>query len=178
MSAAPALESTRRSWRIGPALLLGFVLLSALPLGLAGLWQLVSFEDSLRQTVTRGLAAIAHKKVAEIDAYLGEVQVDAQLTAQASDTRELLAQGADAVATRVPAASRTFYERLYETGKYTNVLLAQPDGRISFAMKRPAGSSPELARLDGGVYAGSELLAAHRSAIGRLDPQLTPALQL
>ena len=178
MIAPPVMESTRRAWRIGPALLLGFVLLSMLPLGLVGLWQLGSFERSLRETVTEGLVAISRKKVSEINEYLNEVQIDAQMVAQASDTRELLAQGRDAVATRVPAPSRAFYERLYDTGKYVNLLLVQPDGRISFAMKPPAGSSPELARLDGGAFEGSELLDTHRRAIGRLDPQLTPALRL
>ncbi len=178
MRSAAALESNRPAWRIGPALLLGFMMLSVLPLGLMGLWQLGSFERSLRETVTEGLVAIARKKVGEISEYLNEVEVDAQLVAQASDSRELLAQRADAVATRVPAASRAFFERLYDTGKYDNLLLVQPDGRISFAIKPPAGSSPELARLDGGVFEGSGLLAAHRDAIGRLDPQLTPALRL
>jgi PAS domain S-box-containing protein len=174
----PAAESARPAWRIGPALLLGLVLLSMLPLGMVGLWQLGSFERSLRDTVTEGLVAIARKKVAEINEYLNEVQVDAQLVAQAADTRELLGQRGDAVATRVPAASRAFFERLHDTGKYVNLLLVQPDGRISFALKPPARSSPELARLDGGVFEGSELLAAHRRAIGRLDPQLTPVQQL
>ncbi len=172
------IEPSRPAWRIGPALLLGFVLLSVLPLGVMGLWQLGSFERSLHETVTEGLVAIARKKVGEISEYLNEVEVDAQLVAQASDSRELLAQRADAVATRVPAASRAFFERLYDTGKYDNLLLVQPDGRISFAMKTPAGSSPELARLDGGAFEGSGLLAAHREAIGRLDPQLTPVLRL
>lgn len=178
MIGAPAVESKRPAWRIGPALLLGFVLLSMLPLGLMGLWQLGSFERSLRETVTDGLVAIARKKVGEINEYLNEVQTDALLAAQAADTRELLAQRGDAVATRVPAASRAFYARLYDTGKYDNLLLVQPDGRISFAMKPPAGSSPELARLDGGAFEGSELLAAHRRAIGRLDGQLTPLMRL
>ncbi|KQY79399.1 response regulator [Pelomonas sp. Root1444] len=178
MISPPAAESTRRAWRIGPALLLGFLLLSMLPLGLMGLWQLASFERSLRETVTEGLVAIARKKVAEINEYLNEVQTDALLAAQASDTRDLLSQGRDAAATRVPAASRAFYARLDDTGKYGNLLLVQPDGRIGFAMKPPAGSSPGLARLDGGAFEGSELLAAHRRAIGRLDGQLTPLMRL
>jgi len=175
---APVAVSTRPALRVGPALLLGLVLLSMLPLGLVGLWQLASFERSLHETVTEGLVAISRKKVQEINEYLSEVEVDGRLVAHASDTRELLAQRSDAVATRVSAGSRAFFERLYDTGKYLNLLLVQPDGRISFAMKTPAGSSPELARLDGGVYEGSELLAAHRRALGQLDIQLTPAQQL
>ncbi|WP_457424531.1 response regulator [Roseateles sp. P5_E7] len=178
MNASPAAESARRAWRIGPALLLGFVLLSALPLGVMGLWQLASFERSLRETVTEGLVAIARKKVTEINEYLNEVQVDAQVVAKAADTRELLGQRRDAAATQVPAASRAFYAQLYDTGKYVNLLLVQPDGRISFAMKPLVGSSPELARLDGGAFEGSELLAAHRRAVGRLDVQLTPTMRL
>jgi PAS domain S-box-containing protein len=177
-AAVEAEVSPRRAWRVGPALLLGLVLLSLLPLGLLGSWQLASFERSLRETVTEGLVAISRKKVHEINEYLNEVEVDGRLVSQSGDAREVLAQRGDAVSTRVSAASRTFFERLYDGGKYRNLLLVQPDGRISFAMKAPAGSSPELARLDGGAYAGSELLATHRHAIGRLDPQLTPVQQL
>ncbi len=178
MAAAPAVESTRPAWRVGPALLLGLMLLSVLPLGLVGLWQLSSFETSLHETVTEGLVAIARKKVHEINEYLNEVEVDGRLVAQATDTRQLLVQRGDAVATHVSAGSRAFFERLYDSGKYLNLLLVQPDGRISFAMKAPPGSTPELARLDGGAYEGSELLAAHRRALGQLDPQLTPAQRL
>ncbi len=172
------MESTRPAWRVGPALLLGLMLLSMLPLGLVGLWQLASFEQRLRETVTEGLVVVSRKKVYEINAYLNEVAVDGRVVAQASDTGALLAQGGDAVATRVPAASRAFFERLYDTGKYLNLLLVQPDGRISFAMKTPAGSTPELARLDGGAFEGSELFAAHRRATGQLDAQLTSVRRL
>jgi len=179
MSAVPAApQSARRAWRVGPALLLGLMLLSVLPLGLVGLWQLSSFESSLHETVTEGLVAISRKKVHEINEYLSEVQVDSRLVANASDTRELLLQESDAVATRVSARNRAFFEGVYDSGKYLNLLLVQPDGRISFATKAPAGSTPELARLDGGAYEGSELLAAHRRAIGQLDPQLTSAQRL
>jgi PAS domain S-box-containing protein len=178
IDSVPTAESSRRAWRVGPALLLGMLLLSMLPLGLVGLWQLNSFEGSLRETVTEGLVAISRKKVQEINEYLNEVEVDGRLVAQASDTRDLLVQRSDAVATRVPAGSRAFFESLYDTGKYLNLLLVQPDGRISFAMKAPVGSSPELARLDGGAYQGSELLAAHRRAMGQLDPQLTSVQRL
>jgi PAS domain S-box-containing protein len=178
MTEEARIEERLPAWRIAPALLLGFVLLSALPLGIVGLWQFHSYERSLRETVTEGLVAIARKKVHEIDEYLNEVAVDARLVAQSADTIELLAQREDALATRVPAASRAFFERLHDARKYRNLLLVQPDGRISFAMHAPEGSSPELARLDGGIYAGSPLLEAHRRAIGQLDPQLTPALRL
>jgi PAS domain S-box-containing protein len=178
VTAASAVESARRAWRIGPALLLGFVLMSALPLGVMGLWQLGSFERSLRETVTEGLVAVARKKVAEINEYLNDLEVDAQVVAKAADTRELLAQRRDAAATQVPAASRAFFAQLYDTGKYVNLLLVQPDGRISFAMKPPAGARVVPARLDSGVFEGSDLLAAHQRAIGRLDVQLTPVLRL
>jgi len=175
---APVVESSRRAWRIGPALLLGLVLLSVLPLGGLGFWQLGSFEHSLRATVTEGLQAIARKKVAEINEYLNEVRVDAQLAAQAADTRSLLGQGLNAGATRVPAASLAFFERLYNTGKYENLLLVQPDGRISFAWKPPADAGPAPDRLDAGAFEGSELMAVHRRSIDQLDVQLTTAVQL
>jgi len=166
-------ESTRPAWRVGPALLLGLMLLSLLPLGAVGLWQLLSFEQRLRETVTEGLVVLSRKKVYEINEYLSEIQIDGRVVAQARDTAELLAQGGDAAATRVPAASQAFFERLYDTGKYLNLLLVQPDGRISFSMKAPSGAAAAPTRLDEGAFEGSELLAAHRRAIGQLDAQLT-----
>ncbi|MFT7724119.1 MAG: response regulator [Roseateles sp.] len=153
----------RGAWRIGPALLLGFVLLSMLPLGAVGLWQLGSFERSLRASVADGLAAVAGKKVDEIGAYLDDVRLDAQLAAQAGDTRALLAGPRDGAGPPPPAASRAFYERLGGTGKYLNLLLVRPDGRIGFALRPlPAGAG-----LDGGAFAGAGLPDAHRRALGR-----------
>jgi PAS domain S-box-containing protein len=166
------------AWRVGPALLLGVLLLVALPLGLIGCWQVKAFERSLGVTVTQGLAAIARKKVLEVNDYINESHVDARMVAQSTDTRELLAQRLDAVATRVPSGSRDFFERLYDNGKYSNMLLVQPDGRISFSLKPLAGSSMELARLDGGPFEGSDLLAAHRRVISQLDLQITRAQRL
>ncbi|MBV8036666.1 MAG: response regulator [Pelomonas sp.] len=167
-----AVAPTRRAWRVGPALLLGLMLLSLLPLGLVGLWQLVNVERSLRETVTEGLVVLSRKKVHEINEYLNEVQNDGRLVAQASDAAALLAQRGDAAATRMPAASRAFFERLYDTGKYLDLLLVRPDGSISFAMKAAA------TRLDGGVFEGSELFSAHRRAIDHLDAQLTSVQRL
>ena len=174
---APA-ESTRPAWRVGPALLLGLVLVSMLPLGLVGWWQLASFEQRLHDTVTDGLVLLSRKKVHEVSEYLADVAEDGRMVAQASNTGEVLAQRADAQATRVSAASRAFFERLYDTGQYVNLMLAQPDGRISFAMRPPAGATPALARLDGGSLAGTELLDAHRRAVRQLDAQLTPVQRL
>ena len=172
------LESARPAWRVGPALLLGLMVLSMLPLGLVGLWQLSSFEQRLHETVQEGVILLSRKKVQEIGEYLNDVEVDGRMVAQAGNTGEVLAQRGDARGTRVPAASRAFFERLYDTGKYLNLMLVQPDGRISFTMKPLPGSSPELARLDGGALAGSELLAAHRRAVGHLDAQLTSVERL
>ena len=110
-------------------------LLVALPLGLIGVWQVSAFERSLGTTVTHGLEAITRKKVQELDAYISESQVDARLVAQATDTRELLSQRLDALATRVPAGSRDYFARLADNGRYSNLLLVQPDGRVSFSLK-------------------------------------------
>ena len=171
-AAAPA------GWRVSPALLLGLVLVSMLPLGLVGWWQLASFEQRLHDTVTEGLVLLSRKKVHEVSEYLNDVAEDGRMVAQASDTSEVLAQRADAQTTRVPAASRVFFERLYDTGQYLNLMLAQPDGRISFAMRPPSGSTPALSRLDGGALAGTELLAAHQRAVRQLDAQLTSVQRL
>ena len=172
--AARAEAPPRPALGLGPALLIGFLLLSVLPIGLAGWWQVQASEKQLRAIVTEGLVAITRKKVHEINEYLNEVDVDARLVAQSSDAGELLAQQQDAAATRVPAASQAFFQRLRDNGKYLNMLLVQPDGRISYALAPLAGP----ARLDQGAFEGSELLATHRLVIEQLNPQLLPAQQL
>ena len=168
----PTVESTRPAWRAGPALLLGLLLLSMLPLGLMGWWQLSSFEQRLHETVQEGLILLARKKVQEVSEYLNEVEVDGRMLAQASDTSSLLSQRADRAATRVPATSRAFFERLDDSGKYLNVLLIQPDGRVSFASRTPP-AAPLPGRIDAGWFVGTELMEAHRRAIGHLDAQVT-----
>ncbi|MEE8614299.1 MAG: response regulator, partial [Roseateles sp.] len=178
MSAVTGIESTRPAWRIGPALLLGMLLISVLPLGLVGIWQLSSFESSLRATVTDGLVAIARKKVHEINDYIDDVAVDARLVAQSKDTRELFAAGSDAATARLPGASRDFYERLYDSGKYRNLLLVRPDGRISFRLKPLQELGPQANSLDEAVFAGSPLLAVHQQALRGPVARLTPALRL
>ena len=170
--------ATRPAWRVGPALLLGLLLLATLPLGVTGLWQLRNFERSLRSSATDNLVGIARKKVAEINAYLDDVQTDAQVVAQAADARDLLAQGRGIATTRVPPAGRVFFERLQDLGKYRNLLLVQPDGRISFALKPLTNPAPGVDRLDVPGLADGELMTAHRRALGQLDVQLTPLVRL
>ena len=169
-------ESSRPAWRVGPALLLGLVLLSVLPLGLLGVWQVHSFEQRLRATVTEGLVVVSRKKVNEINDYLGEMEVDGRVVAQARDTGELLTRHAGATAPRELSTRQPFFERLYDSGKYLNLLLVQPDGRISFTMKPLDG--PAQTRLDAGPFEGTELLQVHQMALARLDPQLTSLQRL
>ncbi|WP_163616316.1 hypothetical protein, partial [Klebsiella pneumoniae] len=77
----------------------------------------------------------------------------------------LLAAGSDAATARLPGASRDFYERLYDSGKYRNLLLVRPDGRISFRLKPLQELGPQANSLDEAVFAGSPLLAVHQQAL-------------
>ncbi|MBF0125782.1 MAG: response regulator [Magnetococcales bacterium] len=67
--------------RIVPRLLLGFLLLSPLPLaGLAWLY-IPAFEQTILETAIINLASIANKKTDQIDSYLNERLTDGQLLA-------------------------------------------------------------------------------------------------
>lgn len=173
---APTEAPPRPALGLGPALLIGFMLLSVLPIGLAGWWQVQASERQLRAIVTEGLVAITRKKVHEINEYLNEVDIDARFVAQSSDAGELLTQRRDAATVQVPAASQAFFQRLGDNDKYLNMLLVQPDGRISYSLAPLAGPAP--VRLDQGAFEGSGLLAAHRLVIEQLNPQLLPVQQL
>ena len=165
MSPRATWSSRLPAWRVGPALLVSFILLSTLPLGLIGLWQVQAFERSLRATVTEGLVAIARKKAQDVNDYVLAAREDARSLAQAQDTRSRLAE-------RPPeAGSRDLLGRLYDVGKYQNLLLVRPDGQIALSLR----AAPAHLRDSGAVAA--ELLQAHQRALSQRDIQQTAALR-
>ncbi|PZP29349.1 MAG: hypothetical protein DI603_16890 [Roseateles depolymerans] len=152
------------AWRVGPALLVGFILLSTLPLGLIGLWQVQAFERSLRSTVTDGLATIARKKAQDLNDYVQGASDDARVLAQAVGPQALRERGP------FSEGSRSLLGRLYDSTKYQNLLLLRPDGGVELSL-RAAPEHASEADLQG------ELLAAHRRALAQHETQLTAAVR-
>ncbi|MFG6466685.1 response regulator [Roseateles sp. BYS87W] len=151
-------------WRVGPALLLGLLLLALVPLGTVGWWQLSSFQQQLQATVVDNLLVITRKKVNEINDYLAEMQVDCRLVAHAGDTVSRLTGGG--------AGGAAFFERLFDSGKYVSLMLVTPDGAVKYDLHVPAAVRAD--RLDVGRLGATGLMAAHRRALQQLDPQITP----
>src|SRR5690606_26146012 len=69
-----------------------FTLVSLLPIVLIGNSFLHTFESEIQKTVIENLSAIADKKVEQIDTYLKERLLDANLLHDASATREAMLQ--------------------------------------------------------------------------------------
>ncbi len=156
-------------WRIAPVLLLGCLLLAAVPAGLMALSQFDAFENSLRLAVTEGVVSLARKKVFEVDDYMAGIYLDAGLVAQAGDSLTLL-RAPSSAAPAVPKASQAFFARLGDAGKYLNLLLVQPDGHISYQLMPDASLGESLGSE---AQRGSELGRAHSRAIRELGSQIT-----
>jgi two-component system, sensor histidine kinase and response regulator len=155
--------------RIVPRLLLGFLLLSPLPLaGLSWLY-LEAFKAGQQETVLANLVSIADKKAHQIDAYLGERLADAGWLAHSRITQEALtAVPADGQA----AAYQEHVRFLMEEVGYYDLLLTDAAGEVVFSVLH----EPDFGtNLDDGPYRDSLLAKAHRDALTRLTTQVTPA---
>ena len=119
--------------RIVSRLLLGFLLLSPLPLSMLAWLYTTEFERMLTATVRDHLAAIADKKADQINAYLDERLADGQMLAYALATRDALRALTQRAAapTRGASASehyRRYFQALYDSVGYYDLLLMDAAG--------------------------------------------------
>jgi PAS domain S-box-containing protein len=169
--AAPALapEHIRDRWgSLAAVLLIGLLALSILPMALLGYWQLRVYEQSLEQTVLRGLGAVTRKKLQEIGDYLDEVSVDSRLVASSGDARAVLQARTPAERAAAQVRGQGLFARLADNGKYLNMLLVGPDRTVSYSL-RPG---PDATNALYGAGPGNSLAEAHRSVLSTLDAQL------
>lgn len=81
-----------RHFKITTRLLVGFLLVSVLPILLLGTALIDSFETGLHHTVEQDLVEVADRKAAQIDAYLNERITDARLLAHSPEVRRAVMQ--------------------------------------------------------------------------------------
>lgn len=154
--------------RILPRLLLGFLLLSPLPLaGLAWLF-IQAFEYTLGETVQTSLSAIADKKADQIGAYLDERLADSRLLARSSATLEALRTLSAARPVERAQRYSGYFRALRENIGYYDLLLANADGDVAFSIEQAAYPGGNL---NSGPYRDSALARAHREALALLDTQ-------
>ncbi|MFA5016243.1 MAG: ATP-binding protein [Methylobacter sp.] len=168
--------------KIIPRLMLGFLLLSPLPLaGLAWLY-VQAFERTLQQSEQENLSSFADKKADQIDAYINERMADVRLLTQlfvAFDALQahsiLLANQEDLGSLRYRAengAYSHFFRTLFEGSHYYDLLLTDTAGNVVLSILHESDFGSNL---NTGPYRETALANAHREAIALLDIQITQA---
>jgi PAS domain S-box-containing protein len=168
--------------RIIPRLLLGFFLLSPLPLGVLAWLYTAAFERTLTQTVLTNLTSLADKKADQINTYLSERLQDGQMLARsdtairALDTLSPLAgSGTKPVSERYQAEEagfRSFFYTQLDLGGYYDLLLTDLAGNVVLSVKH---EQDYLSNLNTGPFRNSTLARAHREALALLGSRTTSA---
>jgi len=167
-----------RGGKLIPRLVLGFILLSPLPMaGLAWLY-IQAFEGSLNETLLANLSSIADKKTDQIDAYLNERLANNRVLAKSPVAHAalltlspLLAQGADSPRYRAAEKRfREYFRTTLENAGYYDLLLTDADGNVVFSILHEADFGSNL---NSGPYRDSTLASAHREALALLSTQTT-----
>ena len=156
------------AWR----LLVGFLLVSPLPLAGVTYFFGRSFEAELTRSILANLCSVADKKKDQVAALVTERIRDAEVLSRAPETRaalrSLAAPGADATA--AGARYEASYRSLVHDVGYHDVLLVDRSGNVVFSLAREADLGTNLVT---GPFRDTELARGHRLALELLDTQFT-----
>ncbi len=151
-------------------LLLGFLLLSPLPLACLTWLYIQAFEKTLTEMIEAKLSAVADKKADQINIYLDERLADLRQLARSSDTVATLRQFADNKVSQSVAQYRQDLSSLFDSAAYTDLLLIDKSGKIVFSFN---GSLKNNNHLFSKELADSDLTDAHQTALALLDVHMT-----
>jgi PAS domain S-box-containing protein len=163
--------------KIIPRLMLGFLLLSPLPLaGLAWLY-IHAFERTLQQSELENLSSLADKKADQINTYVSERLGDIRMLAKSFAALNILQahrdQEIDSPQYRADElVFREYFRTLFEDVGYYDLLLTDTAGNVVFSILHEADFGTNL---NTGPYRDTALANAHREAIALLDTQVTQA---
>ncbi|WP_374599936.1 ATP-binding protein [Niveibacterium sp.] len=167
-----------RPGRILPRLLLGFLLLSALPVGGLAWWADTAFERTLTATMLTHLSAIADKKSDQINSYLEERVSDSRALANSPTAQHALSvlpsllASTEATQYQIEAARyRDYFLSVQDTSGGYDLLLIAADGTVVFSVLHEADFDSNL---ETGPYRDTILAQAHRQALALLTTQVTP----
>ncbi len=162
--------------KIIPRLMLGFLLLSPLPMaGLAWLY-LQNFKLTIQQIELDSLSSLADKKSDQIDDYINERLNDCQLLAKSAavlNTLESHSVGQAKISGQYPADEpvyQEYFRTLFENVGYYDLLLSDINGNVVFSIRRESDLGTNL---NTGPYRDSALAEAHREAVSLLNMQIT-----
>jgi len=153
--------------RVVYRLLLGFMLLSPLPLaGLAWLY-IDAFERALTTTVLTSLATLANKKADKINAYLDERLATGHQLARSSILHAALRRTPHAI----PLVEQMLRD-VHAEGQYHDILLINLAGDVVYSVRKENDLGTNL---NTGPWRDSALAEAHRNAMILLSTQTSMA---
>ena len=165
---------------IARRLLLGFILVSLVPLTLLALLYLRESETSLRQQALMEMSRLADKKADQIDAYINERLADARVMAHSEPLSAALhlmhkAMARDGVAgaehRRLSAHYDPGFRDFLEASGYYDLLLIDAAGNVVYTVAKEADLGGNLLS---GPLRNTELAQGFRQAMATLSLELTP----
>ncbi|MGZ4956813.1 MAG: ATP-binding protein, partial [Methylobacter sp.] len=167
--------------KITSRLMLGFLLLSSLPLaGMAWLY-VQAFERTLQHLELENLSSLADKKADQINTYVNERLNDSRLLVKSFAALDILqahtaSQSGQSTASPGYSAQeqvyRDYFRTLLDSVGYYDLLLIDMTGNVVFSIRHESDFNSNL---NTGPYRDSALAAAHREAIGLFEMQITQA---
>ncbi|MEO6563949.1 MAG: PAS domain S-box protein, partial [Nitrosospira sp.] len=152
-----------------------FVGVSLLPIMIIGYSLLHTFEIEMQKTAIQQVSAIADMKAEQIDSYLRERLLDAQVIQSASTTRMAMREFAQVYAQRgvkseayrrLDAQYREHFKRFVEEADYYDLFLVSPQGDIVYTDAHEADFATNLIT---GPYRNSGLGVVTRAALDILQ---------
>ncbi|NEX17486.1 MAG: hypothetical protein C1943_12890 [Halochromatium sp.] len=166
--------------RIAHRLLIGFLLVSPIPMALLAYVYLSAFEHSLRQNVVAQLSSLADKKADQIDNYVNERMADARDLAQTTQLRRTLrelgeafrAGGMDAPAYVAATGEHWSFWRDYlqVSRHYHDILVIDHAGNVVFSVAREQDLGTNLLT---GPFRDSGLADSYRQTMDQLSLEFT-----
>lgn len=183
MSAGPAdlvrpLRRMHLTSTIAGRLLLGFLLVSLVPVGVLVAITYSLTRDGLTEAIESNLAALADARASQIDTYVQEreravtvLSRQPEVARALADFRAALPGGADGPAyRRAEQRQRPALARFVNISAFADLLLVGDDGRIVFSIRRPDDLGTSL---HDGPFRGSALAAVFDRARTLLNTEMS-----
>ncbi len=166
--------------KIVPRLLMGFVLLSPLPLATLAWFYTLEYDRSLQISAVSSLSAIADKKVEQINTYLNERIANNETLTKTIFVNEALStfpaifnQGVTSPHYQtLEHPYRKYFGELLEELHLYDLILSDTDGNVVLTYLHEADFGSNL---NTGPYRDSHLAHAHRDAVLLMQSQITQA---
>jgi len=170
--------------RILPRLLLGFLLISVLPLAGLSYLYLEAFEKALEKTITENLTSISNKKMDQVRTYIHNRSLESQFLAKADFIYQTL-QAANSLYqndkniksqryAQLLSMNQKNFSMLFNSNDYYDLLLINLQGDVVFSVRHESDLGTNF---NTGIYKDSVVAKAQREALELMETQITDVEQ-